>query len=243
MVRSVSALRRAAKASSTFIPIIVSADVEEASAGIHRAQHTIIVRRRNAVEANPNIALDLIDDASFRKALVSMGLDEQDMPNLARASGQSATILRRRLSVVPEIKSPPWTRDTAQTRKLVPLAFAGVWDSQAKADQEIVRCLSDGDAYDGVEKTVAELLLSDQSPLWSVGRFRGVTSKIDVLYGIQSLVTRADLDNFFFIARIVLSERDPSLDLPEDKRYAASLYGKTREHSTALRDSICEDAS
>ena len=59
-------------------------------------------------------------------------------------------------------------------------------------------------------------------------------------YGIRSSVTSDDLEKFFFIARVVLSERDPSLDLPEDQRYAASIYGKTRDHSRALRDSICE---
>jgi hypothetical protein len=41
-------------------------------------------------------------------------------------------------------------------------------------------------------------------------------------------------------SRIVLSERDPALDLPEEKRYAATIYGKIRDHSAALRDSICE---
>jgi hypothetical protein len=61
-----------------------------------------------------------------------------------------------------------------------------------------------------------------------------------VLYGINRLVTSQDLDNFFFTARLVLSERDPSLDLPEDQRYAASIYGKTRDHSAVLREGICE---
>ena len=239
VLRSVSAFRRATKASSTFIPVIVSPEVEEVSAGIHRNQHTVIVRRRNAVENKPDIALDLIDDATFKKGLTAMGIPEEEIPTLERASGQSATVLRRRLSDVPAIKFPPWTKDNALARKLVPLVFAGVWHSQTKADQEILSYLT-GESYEDVEKSVTELLRSEQSPLWSVGRYRGVISKIDVLYGIQSLVTSDDLEKFFFIARVVLSERDPSLDLPEDQRYAASIYGKTRDHSRALRDSICE---
>ena len=67
-----------------------------------------------------------------------------------------------------------------------------------------------------------------------------MSSKIDVLYAIHRVVTAKDLENFFFIAGVVLSERDPSLDLPEDKRYAAGIYGKTRDHSAALREGICE---
>ena len=38
----------------------------------------------------------------------------------------------------------------------------------------------------------------------------------------------------------MLSEVDPALDLPEDQRRAAVIYGKVREHSDALRASICE---
>ena len=64
--------------------------------------------------------------------------------------------------------------------------------------------------------------------------------KLDVLYAIHRLVTRADLDNFFLTARIVLSQRDPALDLPESKRYAAGIYGKTRNHSAMLREGMCE---
>ena len=61
-------------------------------------------RRRNAVESEPDIALDLVDDATFKKALAEMGFAEEDIPVYARASGQSPRILRRRLSEVPAIK-------------------------------------------------------------------------------------------------------------------------------------------
>ena len=37
-----------------------------------------------------------------------------------------------------------------------------------------------------------------------------------------------------------MSETDPALDLPEADRWAAGLYGKTRDHSAALRQGICE---
>jgi addiction module HigA family antidote len=239
VVRSISALRKTTTVSSAFIPVIASAETESASAGIHKVQHTIIIRPRNAVVSEPDIALDLVDDATFRTALTAMGIPDQEIPIYAGDSGQSLTILRRRLSDVPEIKVPPWAHDSTLTRKLVPLGLTGVWNSKIAADQEILSFLT-GDPYDTVEKTVAELRRSEQSLVWSVGDYRGVSSKIDVLYGIHKLVTKQDLDNFFFIARVVLSERDPSLDLPDDERYAAKLYGKTRDHSAALREGICE---
>jgi addiction module HigA family antidote len=239
VLRSVSAFRRATKSSSNFIAVLVSPEVESASAGLYKSQHTIIVRRRNAVAGEPDIALDLADDETFKKGLLEMGVAAEEVRPLSLASGQSLTILRRRLSEVPAIKFPPWAEDNALTRKLIPLGFAGAWDGQSKEDQEILSCLM-GDDYETIEKSVAELLSLEHSPVWAVARHRGVASKLDVLYAVHRLVTPADLENFFLTARIVLSERDPALDLPEDRRYAASIYGKTRNHSAALREGMCE---
>lgn len=239
VIRSVDAMQRLRKASTNFIAVLVTPEVEAATSGLHKSQHTIIVRRRNAVEGEAGITLDLVDDETFKKGLVAMGIPEEEQRRLSRESGQSLTILRRRLSRVPAIQTPPWAEDNALTRKLIPLGFAGVWDSTSKEDQEILRYMT-GDTYETIEKSVAELLKTEHSPVWSVGRYRGVASKVDVLYAIHPLVTRADLESFFLTARIVLSERDPALDLPEDKRFAAHIYGKTRNHSAALREGMCE---
>jgi hypothetical protein len=65
-------------------------------------------------------------------------------------------------------------------------------------------------------------------------------SKIDLLYAIARNVTREDLKRYFDVARMVLGEDDPSLDLAEDQRWAASIHGKTREFSSAFRRGISE---
>ena len=87
---------------------------------------------------------------------------------------------------------------------------------------------------------MAELQHVDQPPVWAAGTYCGVLSKIDVLFGIRHAITKADLERFFFIAQYVLAEKDPALELPDDDRWAANLYGKSRDHSHALRDGICE---
>lgn len=67
-----------------------------------------------------------------------------------------------------------------------------------------------------------------------------MVSKIDLLYTIAGVVTAADLDRYFTVARMVLGEDDPALDLEEDQRWAASIHGKTREFSSAFRQGISE---
>jgi hypothetical protein len=53
-------------------------------------------------------------------------------------------------------------------------------------------------------------------------------------------IPKADLERFFFTAQYVLAEKDPASELPDDDRWAANLYGKSRDHSRVLRDGICE---
>lgn len=238
VLKSGPALEKAVRATNDFVAVIASRDAELASAGIHRTQHTIVIDQ-GSLHKDADIALTLVDDKSFEAGLSEMGYQHSDVANLARECGQSLTVLRRRLARVPAIKSPPWAADSVVGRKLIPLLLAGAWDSQSKADQQIVSFLA-GVEYGDVEVAVAELRRSEQSPLWAVGRHRGVVSKIDALYATYGLVTIDDLEGFLTRARVVLSESDPALELPEDKRWMAAVYEKTRNHSLVLRNAICD---
>ncbi len=239
VVRSAAALAKVANTSNSFIAIVVSPDAERESAGIHKQQHTIIVTSRNAIEGEPDVALDLVDDETFRCSLECMGLGDDDVDRLRRESGHSLTVLRRRLAEIPAIKAPPWASQKDVAERLIPLVFIGAWDSVSDADQAVLADIAAG-TRETIEKTVAELVGSEQSPVWSIGRFRGVVSKVDSFYAVQRLITRDELERFFRVARVVLSEVDPALELPEDKRWASNLYGKSRKHSSALRRGLCE---
>lgn len=237
---SPQALRKLTTTSPSFFPILVSEEVEREIGGAYKNQHTIIVRPRNSVEREPNIVLDLLTHEGFRKALEAMGInDHLRADDLGRESGYSPTILRRRLSKVPAICTPEWARDIRAVRSLIPMMLVGAWHTESNADTEILSFLA-GTSYHEIEKNITQLLKFDDPPIWSVGKFRGVASKIDAFFAVQSGVTQKDIDEFLFAAEVVLSEKDPALELPEDKRWLANLYGKTREHSGTLRDGICE---
>jgi len=223
----------------TFIPIVHSTDVERELGDAHRRLHCIVYRPRNAVDAEADIALDLLGYDAFEKALTAMGVDEGEVDRLARASGRSPTILRRRLSRNAAIKTPIWAGDHETAKALVPITLVGAWHAESDADRQIVSLVADR-KYDELEHEVARLLPIDDSPVWSVGRYRGVASKIDALFATAWIITSADIERFFQAAELVLSESDPALELPEDKRWAAALYDKTRDHSSALREGICE---
>lgn len=234
------ALRRVLSTTSNFIAVIHTEEAERELSGNYRQLHTIVIRPRNSVDATPDVALDLLDYDSFSKALNAMGVqDHHQVEDLARESGYSPTILRRRLSKLPAIKTPAWAKNHEAIKGLIPMMLVGAWHAQSNADCEILSFLA-GRLYDEVERQIASLLTFEDPPVWSVGKYRGVASKIDAFFAVCSAVTPRDLEDFLLAAEIVLSETDPALELPEDKRVFAGLYGKTRQHSRALRDGICE---
>ena len=239
VIRSVAGFRTIPKDSSNFVAIVASSEVERVLAGLQKKTHTIIVRGRNTVNDDAKIALDLLGNEPFREALRHTGLNDARIDRLARESARSPTILRRRLAQVGAVKVPPWANDNNVARALIPFIFVGAWDSSADADKEILSCLTDR-PYEDAERTIAQLQTMDEAPIWSIGQLRGVVSKIDALYAAHRALTKEDLENFLFAAEVVLSEQDPALELPEDQRWAANLYEKGRDHSSALRQGLCD---
>jgi addiction module HigA family antidote len=232
-------LRTLAASSSPFIPIVTTQEAERELVSLHPRLHCIAIRPRNAVDSEPDIALDLLNHEAFEKALAAMGIEGHEVERLERASGLSPTILRRQLSDIDAIRTPVWARDQKISRSLIPMTLVGAWHAKSNADREVLAALA-GCPYDEIEESLAQLLQQDDSPVWAVGQHRGVASKIDALFATSKWVTVSDLETFFRVAADVLSESDPALDLPEDQRWAAGMYGKVRNHSEALRRGICE---
>ena len=222
------------------IAIVHDAQVEREIAELYRRCHCVIVRPVNDVEGKPDIRLGLPSWKDFSQALESMGLSDDRVDMLARESGRSPTVLRRRVSTIPAIRVPAWAQCAQTARTLLPAALVGVWSYNSPADREVVRRLARSEDDNDVENGVMELLALPGSPLWSTGKYRGVVSRLDALFGIAGFATESDLANFFSAAELVLSEADPALDLPEDERWAAAIHDKVREHSAALRRGVRE---
>jgi addiction module HigA family antidote len=232
-------LRSLASSTAPFIPIAANADTEKELASFYTRFHCIAVRPRNDVHAEPDIALDLLTHEAFANALAAINIAGDEAERLERESGRSPTILRRRLSPIPAIRTPAWAEDDSLVRALVPVALIGAWQATSPADTEAVSALA-GCSYAHVEEHVARLRQIDDCPVWSAGQYHGVTSKLDALFALSGHLTRPDLDAFFKLATNVLAEEDPALELPEDQRWAANLYGKKRNYSAALRRGVCE---
>ena len=233
-------LQKIAASNSSLIPIVYSLETERELAPVAKQRHSIAVKPRNSANLRPDISLDVLDQETFEKALVAMGIDRDKIPQLSRESGRSPTILRRRLSQIPAIRTPQWAEDVETARNLIPMVLIGAWHAGSRADQEILRALAERSSYREIEEAITKILIYEDCPLWAVGQDLGIVSRIDAIFAISPYVTKSDIDEFILLAEYVLSEEDPALDLPENERLFAELYQKTREHSSAIRAGINE---
>ncbi|PTQ66975.1 HigA family addiction module antitoxin [Celeribacter persicus] len=224
----------------TFLPVICRSDLEKELSQTGTRLGGIIISPRNMVQLDADATIDPLSWSAFDKALSDMGLGRDAIERLGHESGHSLTVLRRRLSQSSALKTPDWSEDQNLATTLFPLMLAGAWNASNPADQFILCHLAGKSEYAELEHAFSALLQLDEAPVWAVGSFRGVISKIDALYGVTRWVTADSLKRFEEATELVLSERDPSLDLPEKDRWAAGIYGKTREISGALRDGIAE---
>ena len=238
LFESADTLKALALATSPFIPIVCDQETERELVPLQGRVPCIAVRPRNAVDRASDIVLELLGQEAFRRVLVDMDI-ERDAVRLARESGRSPTILRRRLAKSDAISLPQWASDRDTARSLLPLTLAGAWHATSNADCKVLSDLTDG-TYNAVEENITHLRQLNDPPVWSVGQYRGVASQIDALFAVSPHLTEKDVDLFLESAKSVLSERDPALKLPEDQRWAAAMHGKARDHSEALRKGICE---
>ncbi|MGV7116664.1 helix-turn-helix transcriptional regulator [Paenibacillus kyungheensis] len=232
------ALSKLATKPADFIAVIPNHEVEREFAPYKKDLRGIIIYPSNGTNSEPDIVLEPLSYKAFHTSLGAMGYNDDEIDRLGYESGRSLTVLRRRLSSLESIRSPEWASDKKIATVLSCFLFAGVWDDSNEADKEILSLLSNGLNYSELEREFTELLLLTDSPVWSIGRIRGLVSKMDALYAINKRLVWEDIKRFLDVASLVLSEDDPSLDLPEEHQWAASIFGKTREISSRLRTEI-----
>ena len=223
-----------------FIPVVHSREVEVELAPYFEQMHSIVVYPRNSVNQEPDIVLEPVSFETFDSALKGIGKNRDEVKNLANESGRSLTVLRRRLATVEAVRMPLWATQQHAPENLIAFMLVGTWHELNETDKIGLSLLAGDRAYEALEQDCQRLIQLNDSPLWSIGTYRGVVSKIDLLYAIARYVTRDNLKRYFDVARMVLGEDDPSLDLAEEQRWAASIHGKNREFSPAFRQGISE---
>ena len=233
-------LSELAEGSPRFIPVVTSTEIEKELVQSGCAFPGVVVETPTAMRREADVTLEPLSGEAFYEALGTMNLTRERIERLERDSGRSLTVLRRQLSNSPAINSPSWSSNPEFARALFPMMLAGAWKASNEADRYLMCQLTGVGDYNDLESRFLELLHSEDPPVWFVGEYRGVVSKIDALYATRRWAISAQVSEFMTIAGIVLSDLDPALSLPIKDQWAASVYGKAREISSPLRKGIAE---
>jgi len=185
-----------------------------------------------------DLVVERPDIYQFEKALQTMGFNEGDAHRTAANTGRSWSVYRRQFAQNPAIRTPAWLT-MPQAKALSVLCLLGAWSGNFAEDKNLVSALSDC-TYEDIEKDLRHLARQDDAPLLSIGGIWKAKSALELLVLFGERISTDELNRFFDIAEQTLAQPDPVLELPDDQRYAAQIYGKVRPHSGFLLDALCD---
>lgn len=174
----------------------------------------------------------------FEKALLALGEEAADAARLVRAVGRSWSVYRRVRARNPHIRRPAWANDPFP-RSLATLTLVGAWSNDKGGDRSCIEAVS-GRPYSDVEAELRQFALLDDSPVLLIGSVWKAKAPLELLYLLGSKITTEEMTRFFNVAETILIKPDPSLELEEEKRWMAGVYGKVREESGLVIDSIVD---
>lgn len=224
------------------LKVVIAARTEVAATPTLRAGLQVIIpHAAGDVAGKPQgeeVLLERPNIYEFKKALIVIGMEESDAKRYALSTGRSWTVLRRQCATNPAIRRPVWL-DVSQAESLSLLCLLGAWNGGKEADRQMVERLA-AKPYEEVERNLRQLAQLDDAPLLSIGTVWKAKSPLELLNLFGDCITRSELDRFFAIAREMLTVTDPQLELPDEKRYAAAMYGKVHPYSSLLFESVCD---
>jgi addiction module HigA family antidote len=213
-------------------------DVREAD--VVSAGHHILVPlgRGEGTRSTTLVELSRPRREEAKEALLEMGTPAKKVEGLATLARRSPLALRRKLAVHQYVKRPRWA-ESAEARSLLPTMLIGAWEATNAVDCEVVGRLA-GRPYGELEDDLVRWANESDPPVRHVGDTWLISSKEDAWTLLAEFITRGDLDAFEETVLEVLGEVDPSFDMPEDRRWAAGVYGKSLPHSALLREGLAE---
>lgn len=224
---------------------LLAANAAVAAARAPRAGQCLIVpssvgdaASRNPRTNTPEVALERVDAQSFEEALVAMGEDPRDAARLARSCGRSWSVYRRRHARNATLSRPGWMHDPA-AECLTAVVLVGAWNEGTAGDRACIEAVT-GRSYESIERDLLHLSQLDDAPVLRIGNVWKAKAPLELLYLFAPRLTRDQIARFFDTAHAVLAKPDPALELAPERRWMASVYGRVREQSGIVIDSLVD---
>lgn len=118
--------------------------------------------------------------------------------------------------------------------------IVGSWNEHNTDDQVIMSSIILADSYKNWIDKIREILQLERSPISHRNGIWKINNRTFLWTTMGSRIFDDTLDRFKSLALDILSECDPSFDLPKEDRFASSVRGKTLKYSPSLREGVAE---
>lgn len=202
---------------------------------VDSGHHVLVPLERGQSVPGKRITLKKPDVDTFRKTLNKLGFNYDDARNLARSTGRSLPVLKRRIIAQGGGKKPSWANHP-NAKNLIPALLLCRW-VENQNDLVVLSEIAERPHSDLI-RDYQSLLNQPDAPLRKVGKNWRLTSHEESWELLSSLITKSDLDKFESIAIKVLSEVSTVYIFDKEERFYAAVKGKTLLYSQELRDGI-----
>ncbi len=222
-------------------PLIIAATgecIDAAAAAVTKGHHVFISMDAKILGIRDILRLSRPQHGIVERILHESGFSESEAQRVARDSGRSIPVLRRRLSRSSAVTAPAWA-NADLARFLIPVLFVGAWDEEKDGDRQVIETFS-GMSYDAFVKELSPFLTIEDSPIRKIGSVWMLKSPLDAWFLLAQHVTDGALKLLQQCTLAVLTKTDPKYDLPAEQRWAAAIYGKSSPYSEWLWTGLAE---
>ncbi|MFQ5738702.1 MAG: hypothetical protein ACE5JX_06780, partial [Acidobacteriota bacterium] len=175
---------------------------EMAAEAVRQGHHVLLCSSRFPNQPATRLRLRSPHRCDLEKALVSSGFEQERASRLARESGGSLAVLKRRATPFPSTSRPLWS-EPPEASTLVPILLVGSWDDNNASDRAILEKLSGG-PYSQVLSVANRWLNTEDPPITRGLSQWSLISREDSWFLLASSLTREQLETFEQIAIEVL---------------------------------------
>ena len=214
------------------IPLFPDVDVEQA---VENGHHVVLAAGSDDVVSHQALDLGRPHRSIAAEALREAGLSFEKADRLAGLARRSMPALIRSLARDPRYRRPEWSVPPSSDL-LAPLLLVGSWATNSADTAAVARVV--GAEWEEVERRLLHWRQTDDPPFTRSGQRWQLASPEQAFLLFRESLTEGALARWNQVAKEILLEPDPTLEIPITERPFAGIRGISQRYSPALREGV-----